>query len=119
MWRGCVANRVLLTWPEKEANPNSRAHHMVLHRVKKKMRKAAWALATQAGLRAPSDGPIKIHTTAFPPDKRHRDGDNFLASCKAYFDGIADAMKVDDHRFVHSFDMTDQTGGYIVIEVRS
>jgi hypothetical protein len=32
----------------------------------------------------------------FLPDARHRDDDNLAASCKAYRDGIADGLKVDD-----------------------
>jgi len=33
------------------------------------------------------------------PDKRHRDLDNLLAACKAYIDGIADALKINDRNF--------------------
>jgi hypothetical protein len=32
------------------------------------------------------------------PTKVRRDDDNAAASCKAYRDGIADALKMDDHR---------------------
>lgn len=36
-----------------------------------------------------------------PPPKRNRDLDGLLSSCKAYFDGIADVIGIDDSRFQH------------------
>lgn len=36
-----------------------------------------------------------------PPIKRNRDLDGLLSSCKAYFDGIADAIGIDDSKFRH------------------
>jgi crossover junction endodeoxyribonuclease RusA len=45
------------------------------------------------------DGPIPLRVTFCPPDKRHRDRDNCIAMCKAYMDGIADALVVNDRRF--------------------
>ncbi len=43
----------------------------------------------------------------FPPDKRRRDDDNMLASFKAGRDGVADALGVDDNKFVTSFEVCD------------
>jgi len=41
---------------------------------------------------------------AYPPDNRRRDADGVLASLKSALDGVADALGIDDHRFViHSF----------------
>lgn len=113
-----MSNRVLLTWPDKRCSPNARVHHMVKHRANKAMRKAAWALTKDSGVSAPSDGPINIHVTAFPPTRHARDIDNLLASMKGYFDGIADALKVDDSRFRPTLTISDQTGGYLCVEVR-
>jgi len=43
------------------------------------------------------------YTLAFYfPDRRHRDDDNAAASCKAYRDGIADALRIDDHHLRQS-----------------
>ena len=40
----------------------------------------------------------------YPPDKRKRDDDGLLSSMKAARDGIADALGIDDSRFVsHPF----------------
>ena len=56
-----------------------------------------------SGARIDHDGPITLHLTFCEPDKRHRDRMNVEASCKAYFDGIADALGVNDRRFVPTY----------------
>jgi len=45
------------------------------------------------------DGDCDVVLTFSPPDKRRYDDDNLIARCKAYLDGIADALGVDDSRF--------------------
>src|SRR3546814_17765419 len=40
-----------------------------------------------------------------------------LFRSKAYLDGIADALGVNDSRFVPSIRMADETGGYVVAEI--
>ena len=42
-----------------------------------------------------------------PPSRRRIDLDNCIASCKAYFDGIADALGVDDSTFRLQARMSD------------
>lgn len=51
-----------------------------------------------------------------PPDKRRRDDDNMLASFKSGRDGVADALGVDDNKFVTSFEVCSpvQDGAVIV-----
>ena len=41
------------------------------------------------------------------PDKRHRDADNAISSLKAHFDGIAEALGVNDKRFLPSFEFCE------------
>lgn len=43
-----------------------------------------------------------------PPDRRRRDMDNLLASCKGLLDGIADALGVDDSRFAITLALTSE-----------
>jgi crossover junction endodeoxyribonuclease RusA len=50
----------------------------------------------------PDGGDIQIHVTFYPPDNRG-DRINFPNRMKAYFDGIADALGVNDKRFVPHF----------------
>jgi len=92
-------------WPDRRLNPNARIHRMELAKLKKAAREdAAWVVmqqTTQAG-RAKvggNGGPVLLDITFHPPDKRRRDLDNMLASCKATLDGLADALKIDDQRF--------------------
>ena len=40
-------------------------------------------------------------------DQQRRDDDNMLASFKAGRDGVADALGVDDNKFVTSFEVCD------------
>jgi crossover junction endodeoxyribonuclease RusA len=62
---------------------------------------AAWIIRG-AGIR-PGDydipGNLKVTWIFQAPDKRRRDDDNLIASVKAFRDGIADALGIDDSRF--------------------
>lgn len=96
---------VTLSWPDRRLNPNARIHHMAKAGVKKAAFDAAhWDTVQQVpsqlrqGLEQ-TDGPIMLALTFRPPDKRRRDLDNMLASCKAALDGLASGLRVDDYRF--------------------
>ena len=69
-----------------------------------------WAkLATlAAGGGVPSEGDIRISFTFYPPDKR---GDrlNFANRIKPYADGIADALGINDARFLPSYHFAEPT----------
>jgi crossover junction endodeoxyribonuclease RusA len=88
-----------LPWPHPTLSPNGRAHFMAKSRMTKKAR--AWAnLATKAAnLSVPAEGRIRVILTFYPSISRNRDKDNLLASCKAYLDGMAEALGVNDSRF--------------------
>lgn len=89
-----------LPWPPKELSPNARVSWQAAYRVKKAYREICFYLAKQANLTAPDgDTPFRLVLTFIPDCKRKRDRDNLLASMKAGLDGLADAMKVNDHRF--------------------
>jgi crossover junction endodeoxyribonuclease RusA len=64
-----------------------------------------WAkLATLAAKpKVPATGDIRIHVRFTPPDRRG-DRTNFPNRMKPYFDGIADALGVNDARFLPSFE---------------
>jgi crossover junction endodeoxyribonuclease RusA len=47
----------------------------------------------------PSSEAIALSVTFHAPDKRRRDLDNLLAAMKADFDGISQALGVDDQMF--------------------
>jgi crossover junction endodeoxyribonuclease RusA len=109
-----------LPWPPAELSPNARKHWAVKSRVTK----GARALAAYEAKRlvhdgiAFQDGPIRMVWTFHPPDKRRRDRDNMIASCKAYADGIADGLGVNDARFEPTYRAgVPKVGGLVVVEV--
>lgn len=91
-----------LPWPANELRPNARPHWAAKARATKKARiAAAWACKI-AGIR-PNDPdiPQALRVTAVfaPPTAHARDDDNMLSACKAYFDGVADFIGVDDSKW--------------------
>ena len=88
---------VELPWPPRILHPNARAHRMAQARVIKTARADAgwWAKAAGVKPMRKAQG-LNVSMTFFPPDKRRRDTDGMLSACKAYIDGIADVVGVDD-----------------------
>src|SRR3546814_1280266 len=93
-----MSNSVRLTWPDRASHPNSRGHWSKRAKANKAMRKAAYYLTLGANVKAPENGDIRVVLTFYPPDRRQGDRDNLLSNCKAYLDGIADALGVNDSR---------------------
>lgn len=91
-----------LPYPAKILWPNGRGHHMAKHREFQKHKQWAWA-ATRAhagiGLRGIFARPIRWSVTFYPKTRHAVDDDNARASLKAYQDGIAAALGVDDKFF--------------------
>lgn len=89
---------ITLPLPSSNLSPNGR----ISWRSKAKLTKHARTnarLLTLAALNGQTP-PTFTHyaLTFYYPTKCLRDDDNALASCKAYRDGIADALRIDDHR---------------------
>lgn len=106
-----------LPWPpsslsgHNDGNRWSKAPIVAKHR--------AWAkAATQAvgSIGIPRDGDIRVIVTFYPPDRRG-DRINFPNRMKPYFDGIADALKVNDRRFLPSYHFAEPVkgGGKVVV----
>ncbi len=111
--------QVTLPWPPKELSPNARKHFMALARTKRKYREVCRVLALAAGVRALA-GIDRLHVelTFYPPDRRPRDQDNMLAAMKSGLDGLADALGLDDRKFKTTFQVADQIGGMVKVELR-
>lgn len=93
-----------LPWPAKVLHPNARTHWGTKRRATKAARTIGHLLARAAEGRnlVIHDGqsPIRIQLIFHPPlPRRKRDEDGMVASCKAYLDGIADGLKVNDACF--------------------
>lgn len=114
--------RLALPWPASGLSPNARLHWARKAKLTKAARKDAWVstLAVRRRLPALADGPVSLEVVFCPPDYRRRDRDNLIASMKAANDGIADALGVDDSRFVSTYSMgTPVKGGAVLVTVRS
>lgn len=90
-----------LPYPHKILWPNGRGHYMAVSREKK--RHKLWAyhsmLATPVNFALKSMPGIRIVATFHPKTRHAVDKDNASASLKAYQDGIAAALGVDDKIF--------------------
>jgi len=114
-----MKNVVILPWPPKELSPNASLHWSKKTKKKKAYRTTCWALTLEAGLKAPEgDGKIEMEITFCPPDKRPRDADNMVAAIKSGLDGVADALKVNDKRFLPSFVFTESTMGRVIVKLK-
>ena len=108
---------IRLSWPERDAHPNVRVHWSRRAKANKAMRKSAFYLTKAANAAVAKNCDIPVSITFFPPDRRSRDRDNLLSNCKAYLDGIADALGVNDSRFVPTIRMAEKIGGYVEVQI--
>lgn len=98
---------IILPWPSTALSPNSRVHWRVRAKAVSSARAVAFYVAREAGWRGDLLPPGRLHLwwDYWRPHKGNRpDDDNMLSRCKAYRDGLADALGIDDQRFVsHPF----------------
>lgn len=110
-----------LPWPPTTLSPNTRhGHWSTLARAKKRFRAACATTAQAQGARplAGLIGGLLVNLRFIPPDRRHRDLDNCIASMKSGLDGLADVLQVDDSRWRLSCEMVaGEIGGMVKVEV--
>lgn len=107
----------VLPWPTKDLNPNQRLHWSKTARAKKAYRQAcAWNAVAQ-GAHKLKPGALNVHLIFHPPDRRARDADNMLASMKSGLDGLADVLGVDDKHWKLTFEVSEQVGGMVRVQV--
>jgi len=112
-------NKITLPWPSKQLSPNARVHWSEKARVAKKYRAQCYILAKQAKVELPKADKLHLFVDFYQPDHRGRDQDNIEAMLKSAYDGIADALGVNDNRFViHPF-VRDEIvkGGKVTITI--
>lgn len=110
---------ITLPWPYRGLSPNDRVHWHRKSTVTKMYRSDCYFLAKLAvGASALSfPDAIALEIRFFPADKRKRDRDNMLASFKAGIDGLADALRVSDNRFVPTIRVMPETLNKIEVEL--
>jgi crossover junction endodeoxyribonuclease RusA len=88
-----------LLWPYPSLSPNARVHWRRVAEVKKIAKRDAFYVAKAARRDKIAAEGVTARVTFFPPDRRHRDMDNMIASMKAAFDGVSEAIGVDDSKW--------------------
>jgi len=110
-----------LPWPSKDLSPNARVHWARRAKAAKAARYLAGVKALGAGWQGAvlPAGRLHLWLTFHPPTKRLPDDDNMLSRCKAYRDGLADVLGIDDKRFVSHPFVSDQPrkGGEVVVRI--
>ena len=109
---------LMLPWPPKVLSPNARSHWATKSRAAKTYRYACFLLCRQAGLSAPK-GRALLSLEFIPPDRRRRDDDNCIAAFKSGRDGVAQALGIDDSRFVTQLQISSETikGGAVRVRI--
>jgi crossover junction endodeoxyribonuclease RusA len=94
---------IMLPWPDKSLMPNRKngRHWGNTQAAKVRARQDGYyaALASLGTRKWQSDEKHPIRVTYVSPDAKKRDLDNLLAASKAFLDGIAQALGIDDSRF--------------------
>lgn len=108
---------VTLPWPPSALSPNARPHWATKAKAAKAYRAACKALAEAHGMVAPDSQKIALWLEFVPPNRRAHDDDNLVASFKAGRDGLADALGVDDKRFVCRHTVSDEIGGMVRVSI--
>jgi len=112
---------VTLPWPSRNLSPNARCHWAVKAKSIKEARNVARILTLQAfKLRKPRWSAAELHWEFHPKTANKPDGDNAESSVKAYRDGIADALGIDDAKFTTTYSMGQPVkGGAVFVTVRA
>lgn len=110
-----------LPWPPKALSPNARTHWSVRSKAAKEYRQACfWStkqLLAAGGWQNMPEGKLHLWVEFFPPDRRHRDDDNMIASFKAGRDGVAEALGIDDRRFTMHPSVNDFVAGMVKVRI--
>lgn len=95
-----------LPFPSSKLSGQNNAHFWVTRPVINQHRewalKATLAVRNHVAVNLADDSDIRVSVTFYPPNKRG-DRVNFPNRMKPYWDGIADALKVNDRRFLPSY----------------
>lgn len=109
---------ITLPWPPKALSPNARTHWAAKSKVAKAYRNTCFLLCRQAALPVPA-GRALLSLEFIPPDRRRRDDDNCIAAFKSGRDGVAEALGIDDSRFVTQLQISSEIikGGAVRVRI--
>lgn len=92
---------ITLPFPPSSLSGHNTGHHYVKAPIVARHREWARLAALEAKPSIPAEGDIRVHVHFVPPDRRG-DRCNFWNRVKPYLDGIAQALGINDKRFLPS-----------------
>lgn len=107
---------IVLPFPPSTLSGHHNVHWRKLQPVKKAHRELAWAETKKARIVAPKIGDMAVHFHFIPPDNRG-DRTNYPNRLKPYIDGIADALGINDRRFLPSYSFGEPNKDKARVEV--
>jgi len=109
---------IILPWPPASLSGHAKGHWRSKAAVTAKHREWARNAALASGCSGiRTTGDIRVIATFYPPSRRG-DRVNFPNRMKPYWDGIADALKVNDSRFLPSYVFGEPVkGGQVVVSL--
>lgn len=110
---------VALPWPDRAITPNGRGTWQKRARLTAGARKTAWAL-TLGAIKSvkPSWAGAELAWTLHPKTANFPDDNNAGGYVKAYCDGIADALGINDRNFRNSYRIgTPIKGGAVLVTI--
>ena len=93
---------ISLPFPPSSLSGHAKGHWRSKSDPTKTHRRWAMLATLAAPPSIPATGDVRIHVQFVPPDRRG-DRTNFPNRMKPYFDGIADALGINDARFLPSY----------------
>ena len=106
-----------LPFPSASLSGHNTGNHYTKAPVVAKHRQWAFLATTEAKPIIPETGDVRLHIHFVPPDRRG-DRTNFWNRCKPYIDGIADALEINDARFLPSMSFGEpKKPGFVRIEI--
>jgi hypothetical protein len=97
-----------LPFPSADLSGHNNKHFWLTRPITNEHREWAFKATLAAKPMVPAEGDIRVSATFYPPDRRG-DRVNYPARLKPYWDGIADALGVNDRRFLPTFHYAEPT----------
>lgn len=106
-----------LPWPPASLSGHNKGHWRTKSGIVAEHREWARRATLAANPKIPEKGDIRVSATFYPPNCRG-DRVNYPNRLKPYWDGIADALKVNDSRFLPAFHFAEPVkNGRVVITI--
>jgi crossover junction endodeoxyribonuclease RusA len=108
---------IAVPFPPASLSGHNSGHWRAKSKTVRQYREWACIMTKQAKITAPATGDIRLRITFYPPDRRG-DRTNFANRAKPIIDGVADALGVNDRRFLPEYHFGEpEQPGRVTIEV--